>query len=45
MLGTQVLPELLKGNAGRYCTENLQYGQVIDGLQIENPFLHQATGL
>jgi predicted nucleic acid-binding protein len=34
-----IIETALVGGASRIITEDLQHGQVIDGLQIENPFL------
>ena len=34
-----IVEAALKGRADTLLTEDLQHGQVIDGLQVENPFL------
>lgn len=34
-----IVESALKGGANRLLTEDLQHGQVIEGLRIENPFL------
>lgn len=34
-----IIEAALKGGADRLLTEDLQHGQVIEGLRIENPFL------
>jgi predicted nucleic acid-binding protein len=34
-----IIETALAGGAARFLTEDLQHGQIIDGLQIENPFL------
>ena len=34
-----ILESALKGGADRLLTEDLQHGQVIEGLRVENPFL------
>ena len=34
-----IVESALKGGADRLLTEDLQHGQVIEGLRIENPFL------
>lgn len=34
-----ILEAALKGGAGRLLTEDLQHGQEIEGLRVENPFL------
>lgn len=34
-----IIETALAGGASRLLTEDLQHGQIIDGLQIENPFL------
>ena len=34
-----IIESALAGGADRILTEDLQHGQMIDGLQIENPFL------
>lgn len=34
-----IVEAALKARAGRLLTEDLQHGQVIDGLRVENPFL------
>ena len=34
-----IIETALAGGAARLLTEDLQHGQIIDGLQIENPFL------
>lgn len=34
-----VVEAALRGGAGRLLTEDLQHGQEIDGLRVENPFL------
>jgi predicted nucleic acid-binding protein len=37
-----IIESALAGGADRILTEDLQHGQRIDGLQIENPFLTKA---
>ena len=34
-----IVEAALKAGADRLFTEDLQHGQIIDGLRIENPFL------
>ena len=34
-----ILEAALKGGADRLLTEDLQHGQIIEGLRVENPFL------
>lgn len=34
-----IIETALAGGAARLLTEDLQHGQIIDGLQIENPFI------
>lgn len=34
-----IIETAIKGGAAKIITEDLQHGQIIDGLQIENPFL------
>ena len=36
-----IIEAALKGGATKIITEDLQHGQIIDGLQIENPFLYR----
>ena len=38
-----IIETALVGGASRIITEDLQHGQVIDGLQIENPFLDDMS--
>lgn len=38
-----IIETALIGGATRLISEDLQHGQVIDGLQIENPFLHDVS--
>lgn len=38
-----IIEAALVGGASRLITEDLQHGQVIDGLQIENPFLSDRS--
>lgn len=34
-----IIEAALKGRAGTLLTEDLQHGQVIDGMRVENPFI------
>lgn len=34
-----IVEAALKARADRLLTEDLQHGQIIDGLRVENPFL------
>ncbi len=38
-----IIESAIKGGATEIVTEDLQHGQIIDGLQIENPFVNDPS--